>query len=62
MIASQACSIASAFARGRWPSLRLARAAACLTMASALTSSGKCPIGTPVIGKFSTARSVCTPQ
>src|SRR5947209_14777097 len=59
---SQARTIASAFCAGRWPRRLLARAAACLTSASARTNSGKCPTGTPVMGKFSTARSVWMPQ
>ncbi len=40
----------------------MARAAACFTSASARTNSGKWPTGTPVIGKFITARLVWMPH
>ncbi len=36
-------------------------AAACLTQASAVISSGFADSGIPLIGKFSMARRVCTP-
>lgn len=47
--------------RGGRPRSRLARAAACLTDASAAIRSGNCAMVDPVIVKFSIARTVCTP-
>ena len=61
MTSWEACSIAAATVSGRSPSRTFARAAASFTIASARTSVGKCETGMPVIGKFSTARSVWTP-
>jgi hypothetical protein len=59
-------SHASAMKPARWvssaPRFVLACAAAFLTKASARTSSGMQDRGWPEIGKFSTARAVCTPQ
>ncbi len=54
--------MAMATAEGRRPSRAFARAAASLTIARERTSVGKCETGMPVIGKFSTARSVWTPK
>jgi len=60
-ISSHASVIASAMSGGSRPSSRLARAAACLTEASAVIRSGNWAMVAPVIAKFSTARTVCTP-
>ena len=59
-ISSQAWQIASAFSGESNSSLRLVRAAAFFTRASARISSG-CE-GRPETGKFSTARRVWMPQ
>jgi hypothetical protein len=47
---------------GQQAELAVRAEAACLTTARATTKSRRCLTGTPVIGKFCTARSVCTPQ
>ena len=56
-----AAMIASAFAGSSAPMSRLACAAACFTAASAPMKIGYIFRVIPVIGKFSTARTVCTP-
>jgi len=60
-ISSQARMIAPAREGSSSPSSRFAVAAACLTQASARMRSGYAEIGVPEIGKFSSARTVCTP-
>jgi hypothetical protein len=60
-ISSQAATMACARFAPRIPRSRLASAAACFTAASPTMSSVRCEIGTPLMGKFSTARWVCTP-
>jgi hypothetical protein len=60
-ISSHAPMIAPAMSGGSRPRSRLACAAACLTAASAAIRSGNRAMVEPVIAKFSTARTVCTP-
>ena len=60
-ISRQAAMMAAALAGSSSPSSWLVIAAACLTQASALIRSGYIPMGMPVIGKFSSARTVCSP-
>ena len=62
MMSVQACSIASARSASRRPSSRLVRAAASFTAARPRTRYMFVDSGWPVMGKFSTARRVCTPQ
>ena len=62
MSSSQAAAMKPARSASSTPSFVLACAAAFLTKASARTSSGMDDSGCPEIGKFSTARAVCTPQ
>ena len=59
--ASQAQTIASAMSAGSAPRDLFARAAAFLTMTMPRTIAGTSVIDRPEIGKFSTARTVCTP-
>ncbi len=60
-ISSQALMIAPAMSGVSRPRSRLACAAACLTAASDAIRSGNWAMADPVIAKFSTARTVCTP-
>ena len=62
MRSSQAVAMKPARSGSSTPRLALAWAAAFLTKASERTSSGMHDSGWPEIGKFSTARAVCTPQ
>jgi hypothetical protein len=58
----QACSMAAARSASNSPSSRLVRAAASFTAARPRTRCMLLESGCPVMGKFSTARSVWTPQ
>jgi len=62
MTSVQAWSMAVARSVSRRPSSWLVRAAACFTAARPRTRCMFEASGWPVIGKFSTARRVCTPQ
>ena len=61
-ISSHAVRMAAKRSSSSRPSSWLVVAAASLTAASASTRYGLSPIGMPVIGKFSSARSVWMPQ